>query len=321
MPAGGVVDPGEDDGEARATTLTVFMIDAPGDLSRAWVRADDLVLAGEADTVSLLEGPSDLILLTRLATETATLVDELGVDPGTFGGLRFVVGGAVVETTDAAGEIDGVFTFEAEHPEGEEATGALLCPACGESGFEVLLPGPVQVGEGANGLALDFDVTRSFGRRADDPDSWTMEPVITGAPVDPEAVREGARPGARIVGTVAIASGPEDEPIPIPECPAGEARDRSDFIPIAATRELTDDDGGPLAFSGETGPEGSYEITVLLPDVYELDFVARRVVAGGSELVFEATVTPEAVTVGERSTEESGGTFTIGSAACEPPTG
>ncbi|NIP60534.1 MAG: hypothetical protein GWM92_19325, partial [Gemmatimonadetes bacterium] len=257
--------------------------------------------------------------LTRLATETATLVDELAVDPGTFTGLSLVVGGAVLETTDGAGEIDGVFTFEAEHPEGEEATGVLLCPACGESGFEVLLPGPLEVGDGDNGLVLDFDVTRSFGRRADDPDSWTMEPVITGAPVDPEAVRQGARPGARIVGTVVIASGPEDEPIPIPECPAGEERDRTDFIPIAATRELTDDEGEPLAFSGETGPEGSYEITVLLPDVYELDFVARRVVGGGSELVFEATATPEAVTVGERSTEETGGTFTIGSAACEPP--
>ncbi|NIP60535.1 MAG: hypothetical protein GWM92_19330, partial [Gemmatimonadetes bacterium] len=44
VPAGGVVDPGDTDGEPSATTLSVFMIDAPGDLSRAWVRADDVVL-------------------------------------------------------------------------------------------------------------------------------------------------------------------------------------------------------------------------------------------------------------------------------------
>ncbi|HSR41874.1 MAG TPA: DUF4382 domain-containing protein, partial [Longimicrobiales bacterium] len=163
VPAGGVLDPGDGDGEPGAPTLSVFLTDAPGDLSRAWIRVDDVVLVGERDTVSLLDAPSELIELTGLAAGTGTLVDAIPVDAGTFTGLRFVVGGAVLETAGAAGEIEGVFTFEAEHPEGEEATGALLCPGCGGPGLEVRLPEPLSVGQGANGVVLDLDVTRSFG--------------------------------------------------------------------------------------------------------------------------------------------------------------
>lgn len=58
--------------EARAEAkVSVFLTDAPGEVSRVWVRVDDIVLVGDDEIVSVLdELLADLIELTSLADET-----------------------------------------------------------------------------------------------------------------------------------------------------------------------------------------------------------------------------------------------------------
>lgn len=322
VPTGRVIDGGDTggDGEPAATTLSVFMTDAPGDPARAWVRVDDVVLTAEEDTLSLLDAPTGLVELTALATGTVSLVEERVAEPGSFRALRLVVGGAVVETRDEADEIEGVFTFRAEHPEGEAATGDLLCPACDASGFPVRLADGLPVEEGENGILLDFDVTRSFGREAGGTGAWVLAPLVNGAAVDPAAVGEGEVPGTRIAGGVILGTDEFGDPVEIPACPEGEPRQIEDFIPVASLPVAADGETPPLRFSGETAPDGAYAIRVLLPGDYELGFVDRRVVTGGSELVLDATVAPGSVTVPAGAVEVEGGDFTIGSADCEPAT-
>lgn len=298
------------DGETQST-LSVFLTDAPGDVSRVWVRVDDVVLVGDDEQISLLDESTDLIELTSLEDRATTLVNEEPVDPGAFEQLRFILGGGVLETTDAEGNIDGVFTFDADHPEGEEATGQLLCPSCEETGIKVRLTEDVVIEDGENGVLLDFDVSQSLGRQAGRSGMWVMRPVINGAPADPDEARQDGRPGIDIVGAVELADG-----VTIPECPAGEERSLEDFIPLATAQNLTDEDGNAVQLSGETDEDGSYEIKVLEPDDYDLSFVESSTV-DGAELVFGATIDPAVVTVEDGDDEVAGGTYTVESASCE----
>jgi hypothetical protein len=291
---------GAEDGSA---VVSVFLTDAPGDVEAVWVDVVEIYLQGDGRVV-LLDEPTGLVELTSLAGTSTPLVQGVEVESGSYGQLRFVIGGAVLETTDGR-----VYSKDgAEHPDGLETTGDLHCPSCSETGIKVLLRGEdLVLGGGATDYLLDFDVTQSFGRPAGQSGMWVMHPVIHGV----RMVQMGS-----ITGTVALATDEDGDPIvSIPECPAGDGRSLVDFVPTATAGSLVDDEGDPVIRTGFTDAEGAFQMLGLVPDTYTLGYMGA-VEYEGATLEWTATVQPGTADVGEGD-EVSGVVYTITGAACE----
>ena len=273
-------------GDASAT-LSVYLTDAPGDVSRVWV--DVLGITGKGPgglKVTLLDEPTGLIELTALEDDVMMLVEALEMAPGPLNQLRFIIGGAVLETEDGKIFVRG----GAVHPAGLEATGELECPGCSTSGVKVSLSKDLSIEEGVNGLLLDFDVGQSFGKEAGNSGKWVMRPVLHGAKRNPANVG-GEDDTFQIRGTVALA-----DAVVIPACVG--ARSVDDFVPLATALTLVDEDGAPVVFSGVTKSQGTFKVKVLEADGYAMGFV-EEIEFEGAKLVFVATADPPEVTVDE----------------------
>lgn len=291
-------------GDDDAALASVYLTDAPGDVEAVWVDVLEIYLQGDDGREVLLDEPTGLVELTSLAGTATPLVQDEEVESGSYGQLRFVIGGAVLETTDG----DVFSKDETEHPDGMEATGQLHCPSCSESGIKVLLRGEdLVLEEGANEFLLDFDVTQTFGREAGQSGMWVMRPVIHGV----RMIEMGS-----ISGTVAVATDDEDNPVvTIPECPAGTARGLDDFVPTATAHELTDDEGAPIVRTGTTSSEGTFQVLGLTPDGYTMGYMAESEYEGAT-LEWTATVDPTDVDVGEGE-DVTDVAYTITGASCE----
>lgn len=289
-------DPGVD-GPAR---LNVMITDAPGDVAAAWLQIDRVYLQGGDGPVDLLGEPTELIEITELVGTALLLAEEVEVAPGAYGQLRFVVGGGVLESDDGNVYVLG----DAEHPDGLPATGDLQCPSCAQSGLKVILPGDeMDLEAGETTLVLDFDVSQSFGHKAGNSGKWVMHPTMHGSWIEGDPVL-----GPAITGTVALAEG-----VTIPTCPAGTARSLEDFVPVATATTVVGDDAALLVQTGTTGLDGAFLLGPLVPDVWTLDYLGTLELEGG-DLVFEATVAPGSVTVGDAAV--AGVSYTITSASC-----
>lgn len=304
----GVVGADDDDnGDPSAALVSIYLTDAPGDVEAVWVDVVEIYLQGgegSGDRTVLLDEPTGLIELTSLAGTATPLVLDEEVEPGPYGQLRFVIGGAVLETSDGR-----VFAKDgAEHPEGLETTGTLMCPSCSQTGIKVLLRDEDLVLEGgAEDYLLDFDVTQSFGRQAGQSGMWVMHPVIHGV----RMIEMGS-----VSGTVVLATDGEGNPVvDIPQCPAGTDRDLTDFVPLATAWTLEDDEGDPVVRTGFTTADGTFRILGLVPDGYTLGYVGELEFEGAS-LHWAATVDPAEVEVGEGE-EVADVVFTVTGASCE----
>lgn len=294
--------PTGNDGLSDETRVSVYLTDAPGDVDSVWVQVDDVVLVGDEGQVSLLDEPTELLNVTALQDSATALVEGQEIEPGTYGQLRFIIGGAVLQTTD-----EEVYTSNAEHPHDLESTGTLHCPSCAQTGIKVVLRGAT-FEEGDHGVLIDFDVTQSFGHQAGRSGRWIMHPVIHAS------VTEGDPDEAfgTIVGTVAL-----DEGVEIPEC-GGSERTLEEFVPLAVATTLTDDEDDPIQRSGTTDEEGAFEIEVLEADTYTLGYVGETSFEDAS-LVWQADVDPAEATIEEEGDEVSGVSYTVTGVTCEAP--
>lgn len=286
--------PGAD--EAR---LTVRLTDAPGDVAAAWVEITRIYLQGNDGAVDLLDEPTDLIELTELVGTSVVLAEDVELEPGAYGQLRFVIGGAVLEAEDGT-----VYSLDgAEHPGGLPATGELHCPSCQQSGLKVILPGDeFELEEGETTVTLDFDVSESFGHRAGNSGRWIMRPTIHGTWVAGEGM------GALVGGTVVLA-----QDVVIPPCPAGQARSLEDFVPRATSTTLLDEEGALLVRNGVTGADGVFVLGPLPADTWGLGHLAALEL-DGANLVFEAAVAPSELVIGSEDVTDV--RYTITSATC-----
>ncbi len=295
---------------AAATTLSVFLKDAPGDVDRVWLQVEDVVLVGDGGQVSLLSEPSDLLEVTVLTDSAAALVEDHPIDPGTYSEVRLVLSGAVLQAGD------NVYSFgDVELPEDLVATGPLQCPSCSQSGIKVKLGNAFTLEDGDNGFLLDFDLTQSFGHQAGQSGKWVMHPVVHGSVADPDDIEDGAG-SERIAGTVSLASDVE-----VPAC-GGAARTLADFVPTATAATLTDDEGMALLFTGATMPSDAgftFRIGVAEPDGYALGYAAETVFET-EQLLWTATVEPESVTVSEGDDEIGGVAYTVSAVSCSEVT-
>lgn len=296
--------PTGNDGIADDTRVSIYLTDAPGDVDSVWVQVDDVVLVGDEEQVSLLDEPTELLNVTALQDSATALVEDREIEPGTYGQLRFIIGGAVLQTID-----EQVYTSNAEHPHDLESTGTLHCPSCAQTGIKVVLRGAT-FEEGDHGVLIDFDVTQSFGHQAGRSGRWIMHPVIHASVTEPDA--EPGEAFGTIVGTVAL-----DEEVEIPEC-AGSERTLEEFVPLAVATTLTDDEDDPIQRSGTTDDEGDFEIEVLEADTYTLGYLDETSFEDAS-LVWQADVDPAEATIEEEGDEVAGVVYTVTDVSCEVP--
>lgn len=299
---------------AGPATLSVYLTDDPG-VDRVWVEVRDVVLVGGGSApLSVLDEATELIEISELDDEAVPLVEGMDVDPATFNQIRFVVGDAILVTTDGSAFVKGDPAFP-EGVEPPEETGILHCPSCARSGLKVQLGGDVVVTDGDNGLMLDFDVEESFGHEAGRSGRWVMHPVIHAQGVDPDDVEMGGFSGS-IAGTVAVDTDQNGDPLfQIPECPAGTSRSVADFVPVATATTATDENGDPLEFDGATAEDGSFSIGIDEADTYGLGYLAEQVV-GSDTLFFQARVDPAEATVDETTPDVDGVSYTLEAAEC-----
>lgn len=299
--------------DTRMAAMSVYLTDAPGDVDAVYLEILGITLQGNGEeSVSLLTESTDLIPITDLLGEPQLLAADQELNPATYSQIRFIVGDAVLVSTDGTVYVKG----DPVLPEGLDGApmGALQCPSCSQSGLKVKIPNDqIDVGEGASALVLDFDVAQSFGHRAGNSGKWVMHPVIHGTLVE-DSNGDGDVGGEvadvrSILGTVGLATG-----ITIPECPDGEARGVKDFIPTATANDLLDGEGNPLVKSGVVAEEGTFQIGALAPATYTLGYVGALEL-GAMQLTFTATVDPAEVTVAGE--DVSGVVYTIQSAGCE----
>jgi len=164
------------------TSLTILLKDAPGDLKSAWVTIDEIDLVGTGGTQVLMSTPTTQDLLS-LASNTATLIQDVVVPSGTYTELRFKISGGciAVDQTPQADAIYATDGFDASLC-GGPATGRLQMPSYGQSGLKVIMPGDALTITGPTKILLvDFDVSQSFGHQAGQSGMWVMHPVIKGA--------------------------------------------------------------------------------------------------------------------------------------------
>lgn len=165
-------------------TLSVRLMDAPGDVRKAVVTISQVYLQPGEDSgarrVILRDTPFTTDLLT-LANDVARLVDSATVPAGRYGQLRFVITGGYleVEGQNGATQVYASSPTYAGLPAGTQVTGSLQMPSYAQSGLKVQLPnGGVVIGGDEKILLVDFDVARSFGRQAGNSGTWVMTPVV-----------------------------------------------------------------------------------------------------------------------------------------------
>jgi hypothetical protein len=284
-------------------SVSVLLTDAPGDVSSAWVRIDEIWLQGSnggQGREMLLDTPTDWIELTELVGATLTIVDAVPVSEGVYGQMRLRVAEAALESADGS-----LFATAEDLPPAyadREPDGPLHCPSCSQSGFKVNMPGgALHAAGGSSIVVLDFDVSQSFGHEAGASGRWVMHPVMHAT----EIALSGSASG-----TVTLDSG-----LSFPTC-GGAVRTLEDFVPLFTP------DGGGEAFSGVvsvTDPadtQGTYAISFLPPDDYDPGYLAPIELANGDRIVFEATVAPTGpVTV--ESDVETAVNYTVTRFDCE----
>ncbi|HKK27670.1 MAG TPA: DUF4382 domain-containing protein [Gemmatimonadota bacterium] len=286
-------------------TMTLLLKDAPGEVAHAWVSVSEVYLQGsEGSDASrggrtvLLDQPTGLIDLTELADSTVTLVETKAVTPGTYSQLRFVIDGAVLETTDGM-----VYSLNgAVPPDDAEVTGELKCPSCAQSGLKVNLPGgSLDLAEGETIVTLDFSVDESFGHVAGGSGMWVMHPVIHTSTVEPgPAVASGA-----IAGAVSVADSVE-----FPDCD-GATRTIQDFVPTA-TASIDGSDSTATAMVAE---DSTYVMSDLPPARWGLGYQEKVGFSSGDTLIFAAEPSADSVdvTAGDTATAD----FEILNATCQ----
>jgi hypothetical protein len=179
----GVLSCSDQNGPGLAS-ISVFLKDAPGEVTAAVVTISEINLQGSGGSVSLSTTPVTTDL-TTLATDVISLVDGVTIPAGTYTQLRFVITDAYIEVENDDGSFS-VYTSSpnyaglVEFPPIGPVVGSLQMPSFEQSGLKVILPGnALTISDGDQELlVVDFDVQQSFGHLAGNSGQWVMHPVI-----------------------------------------------------------------------------------------------------------------------------------------------
>lgn len=284
-------------GDSSTTTrgkasLSISLTDAPG-LRDALVEITSIYLesgAPNAKRIHLLDHPTGLIDVVRLADQTRLLVQEARVPSGEYTALRFVFGNAVIVTDEG-----GVYaTPGIRLSKGLTRHGTLRCPTCDETGFAVNLPaGALKVDTESKDLVVDFDVRHSFVHRTGPARTWELRPMLYASDM---------HASGSLGGSVVL-----NEGVTLPQC-GGTQIELSDFAPLAAA--------GGFGKPGRVRHDGSYKVPFLQPGHYEVSLRVARSFDNGETLSFRSNH-PSSVTIQPGATAVAD--FLLTAVSCERP--
>ena len=170
--------------ESSKGTVSVLLTDSPGAFKAAVVTITEIDLVGSGGVTVLSKTKTTTNLLT-LANDSASLVKDAVIDPGTYTELRFIITGGYIEVEGATPTSTTIYASSASYeglPAGAVVGGTLKMPSLAQSGLKIDLPGDALVLQASSKILLvDFDVAQSFGHEAGNSGSWVMHPVIKGA--------------------------------------------------------------------------------------------------------------------------------------------
>jgi hypothetical protein len=262
----------------ETTSLSLQLTDHPsGDVQAAWLQVDSVEFQGSGGGVVVMDEPSGFIRVSDLQAvedEFEPLVEDVEVPSGSYGQVRVFIGGAAVQS----GADGDIFTF-GDVPsgitslDGDGQTEELIVPSITETGIKAILADEAVRLEGTQKvLAIDFDVSQSFGIQAGASGSWVMHPVMR--VLDLEVT-------GRIEGNLID----EQEPTisSFPTCGDGETG-LEDFVPLAANTVTPEDTA-----SGVVDADGSYAI-LTSASTYEMTFADTVEFDNGDRLLWTASV-------------------------------
>jgi len=243
-------------GTGTSNGFTVLLKDTPASLNAAFVTISEIDLVGSSGTLVLTTTPTTTDLL-KLSNDTATLVKDAVVPPGTYSQLRFVITGGYI---DVGGTLYASSpTYEGLPPEATVA-GRLQMPSYRQSGLKVDLPGGgLKLGTEQKIVVVDFDVSQSFGHQAGNSGMWVMHPVVKATDI----VMTGT-----LEVTLGLGSLPEGETLSLP--PGLSLADFSAAVTPAAggdsvTVPLADNGTGTVGATFVYLDPGSYTVTLVAP--------------------------------------------------------
>jgi len=274
--------------------LTIRMTDAPGDVSKAFIKVSKFVLirsagdttsSGRVEITPTAAGYIDLLTLTG-----GTVMDMVSaeVPEGSYSELRIVLADAYVTLKDGR-----VFsTTGATLPAGVTSAGLLKCPSCAQSGFKVKFSnGGLTVANNTT-VTIDFDVAQSFGHETGNSGKWIMHPVLRAT--------TASTPTGRITGNVTLATG-----VAVPAC-GGQPNTIALFKPTAIMAGDT--------LSGSTTAAGVYTIAGAPVGTYTLGMLRDVTYTNGDSLTFTATPSVTTVTVAQGDSARAN--YLVSAAVC-----
>ena len=243
-------------GAGMGKGFTLLLKDTPASFNAAVVTISEIDLVGSSGQLVLTTTPTTTDLLT-LSNDTATLVKDAVVPPGTYSQLRFVITGGYV---DVGGTIYASSPAYEGLPPETTVAGKLQMPSYGQSGLKVDLPGGgLDLGTEQKIVVVDFDVSQSFGHQAGNSGMWVMHPVVKATDI----VMTGT-----LEVTLGLGSGPEGGTIGLP--PGLSLTDFSAVVTPTAggdsvTVPLADNGDGTAGATFKYLDPGDYTVTLLPP--------------------------------------------------------
>ncbi|NOK17102.1 DUF4382 domain-containing protein [Corallococcus carmarthensis] len=268
-------------GDSGKAHVTLKLTDAPGDtFEKAVVTISKVYLKGSVDgdkdgkgDVVLLSEPVTTDLLT-LANDTADLVKDAEVPPGTYKELRFVITGGYIQVKQDGGS--RIFATSANYeglPDGAQVDGDLQMPSASSSGLKVKFDKDADVtitsDDDQKVILVDFDVAQSFGKEAGNSGKWVMRPIIKGADLQFSGNVE-----------VSLEAGSVSLPMGFPQLGSFSAV----LINADGSRET-------LSFSASTDTRYVADFKYLLPGTYQVDLVGPAGVSFSTDITRPATAT------------------------------
>lgn len=246
---------------AGTASFSLALTDAPGDVSQAVVRIEQIELIGGPGGPRVLSSDPWMGDLTDLTNELVMLVEDEVIPKGSYAQMRLIISEACIGVETDSGT-DDVFTSDGASNVAcvGNAAGSLQMPSLSQTGIKVVFQGAIDVQSDQKIVLIDFDVEESFGKEAGGSGQWVMNPVIHGVDLTFSAT---------VNVTVDVADGVDLLGNPIEDFSAsldGEVREldangEATFlyvVPGTQTLDLVE----PGGFTATTSPATPAEITV-----------------------------------------------------------
>jgi len=169
---------------AETAIFSLALTDAPGDVSQAVVRIEQIELIGGPGGPRVLSSVPWTGDLTELTNDFVMLVEDEVIPRGNYAQLRLIISEACIGVETDSGTDDVFISDGASNVVCTgNAAGSLQMPSFSQTGIKVVFQGAVEVQTDQKIVLIDFNVEESFGKEAGGSGQWVMNPVIHGVDI------------------------------------------------------------------------------------------------------------------------------------------